>query len=251
MKKYLLVSLLALGGLTSCQQEQSVEQISNETFGFNAVVEGAVTRSGSKTLDIISLCADTEKAFSAFDLNNDKRSWKDYAQKNVKFYAHYPQLPSNEDIDAERIISGGTEYLFGDVQANYGESTITLNFKRANVQIFVKVLNEDGTYTAINNAKLKIKNKGKQNLKTGAISVIESISSEQVTLESSEEGEVSGYILPQEIAAGTVLTAELASGEQQTATLTRSMSLSSNNSYEIILDKGKVEISILDPVIPL
>ena len=48
-----------------------------------------------------------------------------------------------------------------------------------------------------------------------------------------------------------MLTAELANGEEQTATLTRSMSLSSNNSYDIILDKGKVEISIVDPVIPL
>ena len=98
---------------------------------------------------------------------------------------------------------------------------------------------------------LKIKNKGKQNLKTGEISVIESMSNELVTLEQNEEGEVSGYILPQEIPAGTALTVSLANGEEQTATLTRSISLSSNNTYDILLDKGKVDISILDPVIPL
>ena len=55
MKKYLLVSLLALGALTSCQQDQTVEEMADSSFTFNALVDGSTTRSSSQKLDVISL----------------------------------------------------------------------------------------------------------------------------------------------------------------------------------------------------
>lgn len=251
MKKYLLVSLLALGALTSCQQDQTVEEMADSSFTFNALVDGSTTRSSSQKLDVISLCANTEKTFTIFDLQKDTRSWNNFTNKNVKFYAHFPKLANDESVDAERIISGGNNYLFGDADVKKGTNSVTLKFKSANAQILVKLLNEDGTYADIKSVKLKLKNKGKQNLKTGVITAIESIASELVTFTKNEDGTVSGNIIPQEIPAGTVLVAETASGEQQTATMTRSMSLSANNIYQIVVDKGKVEDSVIDPVIPL
>ena len=77
MKKYLLLPLLVLGGLISCQQELPVTEVSENEFRFEGTFEVA-TRSSAIQLVVISLCAETERMFSVFDLVYAKKPWKDY-----------------------------------------------------------------------------------------------------------------------------------------------------------------------------
>ena len=255
MKKFLLSSLLVLGTLSGCQQVESVEQADETAVGFQAITTDVLTRSGGKTLDVVSLCADSEQSFSVFNLLKDKRSWKNYVNGSVNFYAHYPQLPNSENLEAEREVIGGEELLFATAQAESCVQSVTLKFQSVVAPVYVKIMKEDGSYTKPKFAKTKVANKGKQNLKTGLIKVEKSASKEEISFQLNEEGELVAYLLPQEIEAGTEISVVLASEEAVTSTLSRGIVIDKDVKYEIILTGNQLEDAIIapivDPVIPL
>ena len=252
MKKFLLSSMLVLGVLSSCQQVDSVEPADEAVFGFQGVTTDLLTRSGNK-LDVVSLCSDNEQSFSAFSLLSGTRSWKDYGNGDVNFYAHYPQISESIQLDAEREVTSGEDLLFAAAQAASGTKTVVLNFKRVVVPVIIKVMNEDGTLSTPKFAKTKAAKKGMQNLKTGAIKA--NAAKEEINFDVNENGELVAYLLPQDLEEGTEFTVMTANEGTVTSSLTRSVSLSSDNSYSLVLRPGSIAdmviAPIVDPVIPL
>ena len=241
MNKKLLLALFALVGLVGCQQNEIVE-VEDQTFGFT-IVEDGVTRSGSQ-IDVISLCADSESYFSAFNVKKDRKSWSDY-KKNAKFFAHYPQLPSEDVLEAEREVTGGSEYLFSVAEAESGSDNVSLKFKNMAAQIVVKIVDAEDE---IKSAKIKLKNKGVQNLKTGVISTLTDVEDEYLVLDNViDSDEVMGYALPQTVSAGTVVEVELANGITKKTVLNYNANLIEDNIIKVEVDYG----AIIDPDIPL
>ncbi len=246
MKAKLLLAFFVLGGLSSCQQSEQ-EFINDQSFGFISITDGLTTRAINQ-IDVVSLCADTETNFSIFDLTKDRKSWSDY-QSDVKFYAHYPKLNENESKAAERIVQGGAQYLFAVSTARLNSSTIALKFGDMATKFNVKVKNSDGTISTPKSLKLKLKNRGKQNLKNGSIILLDS-SSEAISFATTDNEELSGYILPQTIPAGTMMTAVMGDGVTITARVKENVTLKPGDIYDFVFDKNQADI-IIDPAIPL
>ncbi len=249
MKKYLLLPLLVLGSLTSCQQEDIAEVTASNEIGFEASIEGVTTRSGAN-LDIISLCAEYDKAFSSFNLKMEKHNWKNHEKNEIDFYAHYPLLSEDLQLDTERFVKGGENYFFAKVTAKHNDKKVSLKFKHMTVPVAVYVMDENGNEQKPKSVRASIKNKGLQNMKTGTISTnrISEVENTELIATSSEEFT---YLLPQTIKEGTIFEVRLNDNTQATARLSKTVQLSNSNTYKFVIDKGNLDISIFDPVIPL
>lgn len=251
MKKHFLLVLFVAGTLFGCQQNEAVEAGAEKEFTFQSIVDGDInTRSQEDALDAVSLCEESEKAFSPFNLLTEKGSWSNFMKEKVNFLAHYPQLTDEENEVTERLVENGIDYLFGKAQAEYGSQNVAIKFQRVNVPVYITVKNENGVEVTPVSIKVKLKKNAKQNLKSGVISAIENSARVLINFKpSKKKGEI--LIVPQEIPAGTMFEATLSDGTQHTAVMSSPMRVSSSSSYRFVIDKGDITIGIIDPVIPL
>ena len=128
-----------------------------------------------------------------------------------------------------------------------------MNFKRVGVPGITEVMDEDGTLSDPKLEKTKATKKGVKNLNTGTIKA--TAAKEEINFDVNEHGEIVAYLFPQDLEEGTEFTVMTANEGTVTSSLTRGVSLSSDNSYSLVLRPGSIAdmviAPIVDPVIPL
>ena len=144
--------------------------------------------------------------------------------------------------------------MVGEVDPIFGSSSVGSRFKNMAAQIYISVRNEDGTLSNPKLAKIKLKNKGKQNLKTGLITLLESIAPQMVKFDKTEDGLMCTIVLPQKIKDGTVVEFETEDGETGSVTVEDDVDLEAGETYQMVLSSGSNRTrvaTIYDPLIPL
>ncbi len=251
MKTKVFLMTLALSCLWSCQQEEETKQPNEPRMSFTGVVigEGNLTRGLDSDIDIISMSTNLEETFTVLNIKEDTRSWSEYGDVNdVVFYAHYPRLSGEDEFDEEtRELTGGMDYLFGVATAKNGQQQVCLEFKHVTSPLQVEILNEDGS---IYQGKVKViapvKNKGKQDLRTGVITPVNELN--RVTLVDGNSRTVN--LLPQAITKGTEFKVELEDGRTFTAKTTETQTLKPGYSYTVVINSNGTSY-IVDGAIPL
>lgn len=204
MKTKNLLFVLALGLLSSCQQDEVTTpsnlklEIDNSALTFGNVTTRSAISSNIKTEitkgDVIAL-GSTSSKFNSYVVGNAINNID--ADDQVELYAHYPAFKDYSVVEKRDIdLTENAEYLFATGKKENNGQNVKMQFTRKTVPVIL--VDEKGNpYTGKGEVVLYVRTKGEQDVKNGNITADPKAGLTKITIKRMSEGVT--FIIPQDL----------------------------------------------------
>lgn len=204
MKTKNLLFVLALGLLSSCQQDEVANtsnlklEIDNSALSFGDATTRSAIPSKIKTEikngDVIAL-GSTSSKFNSYVVGNAINNID--ADEQVELYAHYPAFKDYSVVEKRDIdLTENAEYFFATGRKDNKGQNIKMQFTRKTVPVIL--VDENGNpYTGKGEVVLYVRTKGEQDVKNGNITTDPKAGLTKITVKKMSEGVT--FIIPQEL----------------------------------------------------
>lgn len=204
MKTKNLLFLLALGCLSSCQQDEvaTTSNLKLEIDNSALTIGNATTRSAIpsnvkteiKKGDVIAL-GSTSSSFSSYVVGNEINNVD--ADNQAELYAHYPAFKDYSVVEKRDIdVTENAEYFFAKGKKENNGQNVKMQFTRKTVPVIL--VDEQGNpYTGKGEIVLYVRTKGEQDVRNGDITADPKAGLTKITVKRMSEGVT--FIIPQDL----------------------------------------------------